>query len=72
MTEFSKHHLGIIKQSEQVVRRAYHEETRREALMTILNQSRQVITMQTWDCARYGDCRQGLKEQAERFLEKYA
>jgi uncharacterized protein (DUF305 family) len=72
LEEFSKHHLMIIKQSEHVVRRAYHEELRREARMTIVNQSRQVIMMQTWDCAWYGDCPQGLKEQAERFLQEYA
>lgn len=72
LTEFSKHHLGIIKKSDDVVRRAYHDELRREALMTIVNQSRQVIMMQAWDCEWYGDCRSGLKEQAERFLAQYA
>jgi uncharacterized protein (DUF305 family) len=72
LTEFSKHHLQIIKQSEHVVRRAFHEQLRQEALMTIVNQSRGVIRMQTWDCAWFGDCRQGLKEQAERFLAEYA
>ena len=72
LEEFSKHHLQIIKQSEHVVRRAYHDELRREARMTIVSQSRQVIMMQTWDCAWYGDCREGLKQQAERFLEEYA
>ena len=71
LTEFSKHHLQIIKASEKVVRRAYHEELRREALMTIVMQSRGVIRMQTWDCAWFGDCRQGLKQQAERFLQEY-
>lgn len=72
LEEFSKHHLTIIKQSEHVVRRAYHEPLRAEARMTIVNQSRQVVMMQTWDCAWFGDCRQGLKQQAERFLQEYA
>lgn len=72
LTNISMHHLMIIKQSEQVVRRAYHDELRREALMTIVNQSRSVIMLQTWDCAWFGDCRQGLKQQAERFLAEYA
>lgn len=71
LTEFSKHHLGIIKASEKVVRRASHEPLRDEALTTILNQSRGVIQMQTWDCEWFGDCRQGLKQQAERFLAEY-
>ena len=71
LTEFSKHHLGIIKASEKVVRRAFHEPLRGEALMTIVNQSRGVIQMQTWDCEWFGDCRQGLKKQAERFLTEY-
>ena len=71
LTEFSKHHLGIIKASEKVVRRAFHEPLRQEALMTIVMQSQGVIRMQTWDCEWFGDCRQGLKKQAERFLEEY-
>ena len=71
LTEFSMHHLQIIKQSEKVVRRAYHDPLRQEALMTIVNQSRQVIQMQTWDCEWFGDCREGLKQQAERFLAEY-
>lgn len=66
LTEFSKHHLRIIKESEKVVRRAYHEELRREAQMTITNQSRQVVQMQTWDCQWYDDCRRGLIKQAQR------
>ena len=72
LEEFSKHHLQIIKQSEHVVRRASHDELRAEARMTVVNQSRQVIRMQTWDCAWYGDCRTGLTQQADRFLEEYA
>lgn len=71
LTEFSKHHLRIIKASEQVVRRAFHEPLRAEALETIVMQSQGVIRMQTWDCEWFGDCRQGLKEQAERFLAEY-
>ena len=71
LTEISMHHLMIIKQSEKVLRRAYHGELRQEALMTIVNQSRDVIQMQTWDCEWFGDCRQGLKQQAERFLAEY-
>ena len=66
LTEFSKHHLRIIKESEKVVRRGYHEELRREAQMTITNQSRQVVQMQTWDCQWYDDCRRGLIKQAQR------
>ena len=72
LSEFSKHHLFIIKQSEMVVRRAYHEELRNEARMTIVNQSRGVIKMQTWDCSWFGDCRQGLMQQAARFLAEYS
>lgn len=72
LTEISMHHLMIVKQSEMVVRRAYHGELREEALMTIVNQSRDVIQMQTWDCEWFGDCRQGLKQQAERILAEYA
>lgn len=71
LTEFSKHHLQIIKQSERIVRRAYHEQLRREALTTIVSQSRGVIQMQTWDCEWFDDCRQGLKKQAHRFLAEY-
>lgn len=71
LTEFSKHHLQIIKQSEKVVRRAHHDELRAEARLTIVNQSRQVIRMQTWDCEWFDDCRPGLKQQAERFLAEY-
>ena len=71
LTEFSKHHLGIIKASEKVVRRAFHEPLREEALMTIVMQSQGVIRMQNWDCEWFGDCRQGLKQQAERFLAEY-
>ena len=71
LTEMSMHHLMIIKRSEQVVRRAYHEELRSEARSTIVKQSRGVIQMQTWDCSWFGDCRTGLKQQAERFLSQY-
>ncbi|GLC28153.1 DUF305 domain-containing protein [Roseisolibacter agri] len=65
LTEFSKHHLRIIKESEKAVERVYHEELRREAQMTVTNQSRQVVQMQTWDCQWYDDCRQGLIEQVQ-------
>ena len=66
LTEFSKHHLRIIKESEKAVRTVYHEELRGEALLTITKQSQGVLKMQTWDCAWYGDCRQGLLTQAEK------
>jgi hypothetical protein len=39
--------------------------------MTIVDQSREVIRMQTRDCASFGDCRGGLMQQAERFLREY-
>lgn len=71
LTEFSMHHLQIIKRSDKVVRRAFHDPLRGEARMTIVNQSHQVIQMQAWDCEWFGDCRKGLKKQAERFLEEY-
>ena len=64
LTEFSKHHLRIIKESEKAVRTVYHEDLRREAQMTITKQSQGVVMMQTWDCQWYGDCRQGLANQA--------
>lgn len=63
LTDFSKHHLRIIKESEKAVRKVYHDELRQEAQMTITNQSRQVRQMQTWDCLWYGDCRRGLINQ---------
>lgn len=63
LTEFSKHHLRIIKESEKAVERVYHDELRQEAMMTVTGQSRQVAQMQTWDCQWYGDCRQGLLNQ---------
>jgi uncharacterized protein (DUF305 family) len=66
LTEFSKHHLRIIKESEKAVRTVYHEELRREAQMTITKQSQGVVMMQTWDCQWYGDCRQGLANQAKK------
>ena len=66
LTEFSKHHLRIIKESEKAVRTVYHEELRREAQMTITKQSQGVVMMQTWDCQWYGDCRQGLANQAAK------
>jgi uncharacterized protein (DUF305 family) len=72
LIEFSKHHLRIIKESDKAVRKVFHEELRREAVMTIVSQSRQVIQMQTWDCQWYGDCRQGLLQQAERMLQRYS
>ena len=65
LTEFSKHHLRIIKESEKAVERVYHDELRREAQMTITSQSRGVVRMQTWDCQWYSDCRQGLIEQVQ-------
>ena len=65
LTEFSKHHLRIIKESEKAVRTVYHEELRREAQMTITMQSQGVIKMQTWDCQWYSDCRQGLINQVQ-------
>lgn len=65
LTEFSKHHLRIIKESEKAVQRVYHDELRREAQMTVTNQSRQVVQMQTWDCQWYGDCREGLIRQVD-------
>ena len=66
LTDISKHHLRIIKESEKAVRTVYHEELRREAQMTITEQSEGVVMMQTWDCQWYGDCRQGLTNQAAR------
>lgn len=66
LTEFSKHHLRIIKESEKAMRTVYHDELRREAQMTITMQTEGVIEMQTWDCQWYGDCRQGLEKQAEK------
>lgn len=63
LTEFSKHHLRIIKESEKAVERVYHDELRQEALTTVTGQRRQVVQMQTWDCQWYGDCRQGLINQ---------
>ena len=63
LTEFSKHHLRIIKESEKGVERVYHDELRQEAMMTVTGQSRQVVQMQTWDCQWYDDCRRGLINQ---------
>jgi len=66
LTDFSKHHLRIIKESEKAVRKVYHDELRALAQTIITAQSRSVIQMQTWDCEWYGDCRQGIRKQAER------
>lgn len=64
LTEFSKHHLQIIKLSEKAVRKVYHEELRTQIAERIIqSQSRQVVQMQTWDCQWYGDCRPGLINQ---------
>jgi len=63
LTDFSKHHLRIIKESEKAVRTVYHEELRQLAANIITAQSQQIVTMQTWDCQWYGDCRQGLINQ---------
>jgi uncharacterized protein (DUF305 family) len=63
LTDISKHHLGIIKESEKAVRTVYHGELRDEAQMTITEQSEGVVMMQMWDCQWYGDCRQGLANQ---------
>ena len=67
LTEFSKHHLRIIKESDKAVRRAYHSELRDMARMIIAAQSQGVIMMQNWDCQWYDDCRQGLKRQAQKY-----
>lgn len=66
LTDFSKHHLRIIKESEKAVRTVYHEPLRALAQSIITKQSEGVIMMQTWDCQWYGDCRQGLRKQAEK------
>ena len=63
LTDFSKHHLRIVKESEKAVRTVYHEELRREAQMTITMQSQSVVEMQRWHCQWYGDCRPGLVNQ---------
>ena len=69
LTEFSKHHLGIIKESEKAVRRVYHDELRTMIAQPIItNQSRGVVRMQTWDCEWYDDCRQGLINQVRDHL----
>lgn len=66
LTDFSKHHLRIIKESEKAVRKVYHDQLRVLAQSIITAQSESVIQMQTWDCQWYGDCRQGIRKQAER------
>ena len=66
LTDFSKHHVRIIKESEKAVRTVYHEPLRALAQTIITAQSQQVVTMQTWDCQWYGDCRQGLINQVEQ------
>ena len=71
LTEFSKHHLGIIKESDKAVERVYHPELRELARNIVIAQSRGVIMMQEWDCEWYDDCRQGLKQQAQRYLRQY-
>lgn len=71
LTEFSKHHLGIIKESDKAVERVYHPELRELARSIVIAQSRGVIMMQTWDCEWYDDCRQGFKQQAQRYLRQY-
>lgn len=69
LTEFSKHHLRIIKESEKAVQRVYHAELRAMiAQPIIMTQSRGVAMMQTWDCQWYGDCRQGLINQVREHL----
>jgi uncharacterized protein (DUF305 family) len=63
LTEMSKHHLRIIKESEKAVRMVFHGELREQARLTITKQSQGVRMMQEWDCAWYDDCRLGLVNQ---------